>query len=66
MTATKSKDVFLRRDANLMLRLNHRIKGAIRQLAAREGVPMTAKIEGLILDELKRKGVSIELSEIVI
>lgn len=64
MTTTAASDVFLKRDANLMLRLNKRIKRAVRELAAREGVTMTTKIEDLILDELRRKGVAVEVDKV--
>lgn len=64
MTTTAASDVFLKRDANLMLRLNQRVKRAVRELAAREGVTMTTKIEDLILEDLRRKGVRIEVESL--
>lgn len=64
MTTTAASDVFLKRDANLMLRLNKRVKRAVRELAAREGVTMTTKIEELILEDLRRNGVRIEVENL--
>jgi predicted DNA binding CopG/RHH family protein len=64
MTNTAASDIFLKRDANLMLRLNKRIKLAVRELAAREGVPMTTLVEDLILEELRRKGVAVEVESL--
>lgn len=63
MTSTTSQDVFLRRDSNMLIRLNGRVKRALREQATREGLTMTGKIEILILDELRRKGVAVELNE---
>lgn len=64
MTTTAASDVFLKRDANLMVRLNKRVKRAVRELAAREGVTMTTKIENLILEDLRSKGVRIEVENL--
>lgn len=64
MTTTAVSDVFLKRDANLMVRLNKRVKRAVRELAAREGVTMTTKIENLILEDLRSKGVRIEVENL--
>ena len=64
MTTTAVSDVFLKRDANLMLRLNRRIKRAVRELAAREKMPMTTLVENLILEELRRKGVAVEVENL--
>jgi hypothetical protein len=66
MTITTATDIFLRRDAAFIFRINGRIKDAIKAQAKREGLTLTAKIEKLILDDLRREGVALELTERII
>lgn len=58
-------DIKLKKDSSILFRINSRIKKALQKTAEQSGNNMTDYLENLIKSDFQRRGVQIEIKEII-
>jgi len=65
-TVKDNEDVTVRRDVYAGFRINRHIKAAVKKMAKQDGVSFTEFMDRLIIAELKKRKVTIEVTKRII